>query len=278
MAGMMESNLNYSRLKKVRILVCLLILYSGSSIGQDFAEVRTISTELPHLVSTDKKGNIYVSHANGAINQYNTDGDLLNHYSPVKPSEATLVEAWNPLKIFVFYRDFQEYVFLDRFLTTASRFSFAEISSYVGLATISADNNLWLIDYSEFSLKKYDVNLQQVTIERPLDLVLDLDEYDLTFMREYQNLLFLADRNRGVLMFDNLGNYLRLLSTDQLDYFSFNKNELYFANHQSLGFIDIYTGKKRNVDLPKSTSFGIITDQGVALISKEGISIFLKNE
>ncbi|MEM9391442.1 MAG: hypothetical protein AAGA02_13265, partial [Bacteroidota bacterium] len=239
-------------MKKLRILVSLLVLCSGNSVGQDFIEVRALSTELSELVSTDKKGNIYVSLANGAINQYNTDGDLLNHYSPVKPSEAALIEAWNPLKIFVFYRDFQEYVFLDRFLTTASRFSFAEISSYIGLATMSADNNLWLIDYSEFSLKKYDVNLQQVTIERPLDLVLDPDEYDLTFMREYQNLLFLADRNKGVLMFDNLGNYLRLLSTDQLDYFSFTKNELYFVKNQSLSFIDIYTGKMRSVDLPKS--------------------------
>lgn len=277
MESTMALNLSYSHLKRIRLIACF-VLFWGTSAAQEFVEIKSIPIEPATLISTDKQGNIYLALENGTIDQYDNAGNLLHHYSPEKLSEATLIEAWNPLKIFIFYRDFQEYIFLDRFLTANNRFSLAEISSYIGLATISADNNIWLIDYSDFSLKKFDVTFQQVTLDRPLDLVLNPDDYDLTFMREYQNLLFIADKSKGILLFDNLGNYLRQVSTNQTDYFSFLEDELYFISDSTIHLINIYNEESRKINLPEPAKYTVLNKTGVLSISDKKIACLDKIE
>lgn len=267
MGSMMEKPLTYSLLKIS--LLGLILIFSVNL----FAQTTLVAIESPVLVSTDKEGNIYLALENGAIDKYSLDGELLNHFSPEQLAEATLIEAWNPLRIFVFYQDFQEYVFLDRFLTSANRFSLNHISSYIGMATVSLDNNLWVIDYSSFSLKKYNVNFEQVTIERPLDLILDPDDYDITFMSEYQNLLFVADRKKGVLVFDNLGNYLREFAYENLEYFNFLEDELYFVNEEKVKFVNIYSGDKREAVLDEETRFVIVNKTSTVTISDQTLKI-----
>ena len=199
--------------------------------------------------------------------KYNPQGDLLEHFSPEKPGDVTLIEAWNPLRIFLFYSDFQEYMFLDRFLTSSNRFSFHHISSYVGLATMSADNNIWLVDYSDFSLKKYDLTFDKVIIQQPFDLLLNKDSYEVEFMREYQNLLFFSVVDKGILIFDNLGNYLKTLEETGIGYFGFLKNELYYVKDSELHFYDIYSAERRKEEMPSSADLAMVLENRLLLIS-----------
>ncbi|MEM7106816.1 MAG: hypothetical protein AAF519_01225, partial [Bacteroidota bacterium] len=247
--------------------IILCILLSGAVYAQDLIQIRSISVDNATLVSTDKQGDIYLAFKDGSVDKYDRKGQLLHHFSPKELAEPTLIEAWNPLKIFLFYQDFQEYTFLDRFLTTANRFSLSPISSYVGLATLSTDNNLWLVDLSDFSLKKYDVNFQEITIDRPLDLVLSPDEYELTFMREYQNLLFISDKNEGLLLFDNFGNYLRTLSTQSVDAFGFFNDEIYFVKQDVIHILNIYSGDSHYIKLPLPAKYAVMGKNTIVAIT-----------
>ncbi len=254
-------------LKNSTSLALVLLLFAQTIFAQGYELLDSIPIERPYKVSRDKQGNLYLVSQNGDVDKYDTQGQLLEHFSPGKPGDITLIEAWNPLKVFLYYGDFQEYMFLDRFLTSTNRFSLDVVSSYVGLATMSADNNIWVIDYSDFSLKKYDVTLGRITIQQPFDLLMAKSSYDIRFMREYQNLLFFSDTTEGILVFDNLGNYLETWPEMGVGYFNFFKNEMYFVKDNEIHLYDIYQNVRRTVKIPRPATFASLAQDRLLLVS-----------
>lgn len=275
---MMVKNLSSILLKKkaaTRLLLsgfCLLCY--AFSHGQTLIPIDSVLISTPISASVDRLNHIYTADKKGNLNQYNNT-QLVQTYSPQQTGNITLVEAWNPLKIFVFYADFQEYVFLDRFLSASQRFQAPELSRFSGLMTLSNDNNLWIIDYINFGLKKFNINFGDYTINTPFDLILDPDKYEITFIREYQNLVFISDKNSGILVFDNLGNYLKKFEAEDVDYFSFKGEDLYFISGNDLIKVNIYSGEKSSLPLPKKALFAFLLDDNrLALISENMLTSY----
>ena len=222
-------------------------------MAQEIVKVKSITFE--HEVvhaSIDRQGHVYIASSNGDIDRYDPKGNLAYHFSPDQKGNVSLIEAWQGLRTFVFYRDFQQYLFLDRFLNAPNRLNLGnDLSRYYQWATLAGDNNLWLVDQQELSLKKFDIEINEFMLETPFNLNLDPENFELTHIREYQNLVFISDFNSGVLVFDNLGNYMETLSVTGLKYFSFNDSELLgISEDRKLKLIDIYSKQKREIGLP----------------------------
>ena len=189
-----------------------------------------IHVENIQSASLDNKGNLYAGDQKGNLYQYLPTGeasDLL--YAPPRPSSLTLIDASNPLRIFAYYQDLQEYVILDRFLTESARYSLSEFTSFSGLCAPSQNNQIWLVDLQSFALKKIDPlrNIEQISV--PLEQVLDPDGYEITHLQEYQNLVFMSDKYRGVYIFDNLGNLMIQIPVRNVSHLSFSGDTLLMA-------------------------------------------------
>lgn len=264
---------------KFTILLCLAAC-TGLS-GQQITKVNTI--RLPHKVvdaSVDRQGNIYLASDNGDVDRFDSSGELSYHFSPDIKGNVSLIEAWQGLRVIVFYRDFQQYQFLDRFLIPSVRYNIGnDQSRYYQWATIAGDNNLWLIDQQELSLIKLDIALNEFLIETFLNLNLDPDNFELTYIREYQNLLFLADKNSGVLVFDNLGNYMDTLPITGVDHFSFSGNQLLALTSTGLKLIDIYSKKQNTLSLPPGLKyeFALKTGQHLYMAGGDRLDIYKVN-
>lgn len=269
---MMEKTSSSNILKKTTRHIALVIFLSFTvsyiSRGQNLQLIDSISITKPNKASIDRLNNIYTVDENGNVNKFDKEGNVSLQYSPQQLADISLIEAWNPLKVFIYYQDFQEFVFLDRFLTASSRFSTRGYGNYIGLATISADNNVWCIDYADFTLKKYDVNLNQLILNSPLSLTLNQDSYDIRFMREYQNLLFVADYESGVYIFDNIGNFLRRIDLKEVEYFNFNKNELYSCIGNEIISTDIYNLQTRVFHLDEMVKFAFFYNDQMTTLSE----------
>ena len=74
-------------------------------------------------------------------------------------------------------------------------------------------------------------------------------------MKEYQNLLFIVDEVTGIMVFDNLGNYLRSIEVSGITQLGFFRNEVYFLKNQKLNFIDIYNQESRAINLSELGEF-----------------------
>lgn len=251
---------------------------TGITHAQTISKLKSIDLkqEVIHA-SIDRQGNLFIASNNGDVDRLDKDGELVYHFSPNTKGNVALIEAWQGLRTFIFYRDFQQYLFLDRFLNSSVRYEIGnDPSRYYNLATIAGDNNLWLIDQQELTLKKLDIRLNEFLSETPFNLNLDPDNFELTFIREYQNLLFISDKHSGVLVFDNIGNYLETLPTPKLEYFNFSKNELLGLNNTGkVVLIDIYSKKEREISLPDlSYQFVFMENSRLYCIAAKRIDIF----
>jgi hypothetical protein len=271
-----------SKIGKIVLKIVILIWFSSLSdlFGQasEWEKWTTIPCSFPiTAVSVDRYGFLYTANELGNIYKYDTTGVVLLDYSAPKKAEITLLEAWRKMNVFVFYRSIQEYVFLDRFLAPSPNGKLKASSiGFARLATPSYDNNLWVIDETDFSLKKYNLLSGIIELSTPMDLLLDPSHYDLNYIREYQNIVFVNDKNSGILLFDNMGNYRTKIPVTGLSMLNFYNDEICFLESNKLKFINSFTFSEREEVLPESddyTYFAYATSR-LYLVTKKGISVY----
>jgi hypothetical protein len=232
------------------ISLFLLIFLQQTVFSQN---IQTIAIQKPTAVSTDRYDNIFVADISGKITCFDTTGKKMLEYSPVQVARISLLESWRSTKIFVFYQDLQAFTLLNRFLVaTAEQYHFSDAIGFARLATLANDDNLWIFDEADFSLKKYNPDNEQVILNVPLSLLVENKDYNFTFIREYQNLLFVSDANSGILVFDNLGNYKKKIPISGLKHVGFLGDELYYFKDDKLYFSHLYQTAERTIKLPKT--------------------------
>ena len=222
-----------SRPLKVRPIIFLFVLFiTGITEAQELSKVISVNVRSSIVaVSIDRQGYFYVVLTNGDINKYDTKGEVLYQFSASKNGTPRVIEAWQGLSVFCYYQSFQEYLFLDRFLNNSERFRLpASVGTFSSLMTPSGTNNLWLIDEQGLTLKKIDLQTKNTIIDTPLNLSLQKNRYQFEHIREYQNLLYVSDPGKGLLIFDRFGNFVEQVDLEGVGYFNFLKEELYYLN------------------------------------------------
>ena len=88
------------------------------------------------------------------------------------------------------------------------------------------------------------------------------------YMRDYQNLIFLLDKNSGVVIYNTIGKKINRLKTDANN-FGFFGEELYFLQDDKVVFFDLYTEKIRLVNVGKG-KFVLVSDERILLVKENG--------
>lgn len=262
------------------LLVIGWLLAILTSQAQDFQLIDSIGFGPITQASIDRQNHIYMANEAGEINKYDTDGKLLVTFSPTKPATITLLEAWQGIRVFVYYNDFQEYLLLDRFLTPTQPIKLATELAFAKLTTLAADDNIWVIDEADYSLKKWDAVQRRILVETPFSFLSQFPELEVNYIREYQNLLFITDNQYGVLVFDNLGNYLKTMDYKNLTYLNFSGDQMYFLNNRHLQLVNIYNGELLEISLPMKDKFNqaLLTRNRLILIADHYFKIYLRTE
>jgi hypothetical protein len=250
---------NFTKKLLFSLFLCCLPLLALAQKPTDSLQALQIidSVEIENeQVTIDSYHNFYVSNFSGTIFRFDSTLSSVNKtsnlvFSPEKNAAASLLDARNPLRLFVFYREFQEYLQLDRFLTPVKTSNLnTQQLGFVRLAAPTGDNMLWILDDADFSLKKYDQQSEVVIFKTPLDLLLGTTNYDLRFMVEYQNQVFLVDKNSGILVFDNMGNFLRKIMIQGAIYCNFQHESICFTDSYKIFIQNIYTTQQQIIALP----------------------------
>lgn len=241
--------------------------------GQELRLINEFEVDEPQSASLDRKGSLFIAERSGIINKYGSGGEIDLTYSASRNSKITLLEAWSTLDVLVFYGGYQSVTILNRFLSPITEVSLQDKIGFARLATFSGESNLWVIDDSDFSLKLLDLSLDLITIVTPFNQILDPDDYDISYIREYQNLLFIVDKNTGILVFDNLGNYLRTIEAKGLTFTGFINDEIYYAIDNELTLVNIYSEEQRTINLP-SDGMALVSNDKVYLIGERTVKVF----
>jgi hypothetical protein len=269
--------LNPDRLLISLCLVLLLLAGARPGRAQQFTLVQSVPVRQPQAVSIDRLGQVYVADQQNNLHKFSPQGERLFTFSPPQRGRLTCVEAWNPVKTLLFYDDRQQIILLDRFLTPITTVRLADLTDgLVRLATLAPDDQFWIFNESDFSLSRIDPRYPEARLSTSLNPILPQAPYDLRLLREYQNHLYLLDRNSGIYIFDNMGNYKKKLPVQGLDYLGFKGDEGYYLKHGQLVFFNLYTWQERTFPLPAAQPYRQVLagDKKVYLLSEAHLDVY----
>jgi hypothetical protein len=178
---------------------------------------------------------------------YKKTQDTTITYTNYQLNEITSANAFNPLKINLFYRDFNTIIILDNRLAEIFKIDFNTVQPYKNVSFVSTgfDNTLWIFNQDLQQLELYDyksnkVRLKTVPIQSQiLDLKSDYNYcYMLTenflYIYNYFGSLVSKHKNEG---FDSMAfskAHLVLKNEDQLFLLPKNKTEILSIKHPNL--------------------------------------------
>lgn len=222
--------------------------------------------------SVDRPGDLYVAFHSGTIQKYSVDGVLLA--SSTNSSLPTLFDPRDGARLFTYRKATESYQFLSPLLeevsTTKINQAFA-IAPY--LACTFGDQGIAILDSADWSVKRVNLRTSIVNMEATIQSLIS-DKTKITFMREYQNFIFLLDKSKGILVLNSIGKVIKTIDASGLTYFNFLGEELYYLQDGQLKFIDLFTAETRSITLPEPCDVALLTDERLFLIQKNQVNVF----
>lgn len=167
--------LYFQYLMKYLVLLLFLPLMAFSQESLKPVLIKTTPLKVDELISIDNYGAIY--YLDQDVLYKETESKKLN-YSNFQLNNITYVNTFNPLKIALFYGQFNTIIILDNRLSEIFRIDFNTIQPYktVRLVTSGYDNTLWVFNSDLNQLELFDFKTGKsrfATIpiaSKPLDL------------------------------------------------------------------------------------------------------------
>lgn len=230
----------------------------------------------PHLFTTDKLGNTYV-YAYSQLKKYDRKGMLISSFSRMDLGELYAIDATDPMQILLFYKDFNQILFLDNKLSALGKSLMLDELNLTDVSAVcnSKQQAVWIFDQYQKKLIHYSFN------PRGIIQSINLDKYskeikDINFMLENGNELYLNQKNKAIWVFDVFGS--RLQKYDILIDKSFQvlASQLIYHNHKQIFFKSLLLNKTDSLNFTDYTKFTDvrINSDHVYLLNADSISIF----
>lgn len=161
---------------------------------------------LAAFATSDHFANTYLISQENAIVKYDSVGRQIAEFTNNRLGRATFLDASNPLKILVWYPDFQTVVLLDRTLTEMGRLNFLRVELYaVRCVAMAFDGNIWAFDDAVSKAVKLSLD-GAVLLESPPLNVYFPQRFSATRIRDSGRLVYLNDPASGLCALDQYAN------------------------------------------------------------------------
>jgi hypothetical protein len=259
------------------ILFSLTALSCFSQADTSFHLVKTIQGDIVDF-AIDNLDNIYVINSKNQLKKLNANGDSIAVYNDVrKYGQFSYIDASNPMKLLVYYRDFSTIVFLDQLLNVRNTIDLRKQNIFsVKTVGQSYDNKIWLYDELDNKLKKIDEGGK---------VLLETTDFRLLFEKspspqiifDHDKFVYLYDSLRGVFVFDYYGAFKNKILITGWQNFKLSKNYIFGSSDDILHRYEISTFRLDEWKMPRaisdSRSFNFTASRLYAL-KKDRIEIY----
>ncbi len=232
--------------KIVFLLCCHFMLLSAKSFAQvdsSFLYHQSMPGSFSYF-AVDNLDDIYLLANTNQLKKITPNGDSALFNDVRKYGKLFSIDATNPLKILLYYKNFSTIAVLDRFLAIRNTINLRQQNIFkVKTIAASYDNNIWLFDEGDAKLKKVDDNgqvLLETTDFRNLfdsmpspEQIVDRDGY-----------VYLYDPAKGFYTFDYYGGFKGRLPFLQWKNIEVKGTTMYGFSETSL-----YQYKQNSLDL-----------------------------
>lgn len=167
----------------------------------DIHILRTIPVKADKIY-TDGFNNIYVISENTLI-KYNSEGKKINVFDSPDREKISEIDAKNPMKILLFFKNQNKILFLDNQLSKIGDEIYLENKNIFGdvLICSSESGGFWVIDISNNDLLKFDADYKEIFRKNLFEINSEPD-----YMLAENNSLYIKTKDSLIIIFDNLGN------------------------------------------------------------------------
>lgn len=226
------------------ILAIIWLLFAFPKGNQQAITIR----EAHHFFTVDELGQIYLVHGSELL-KYKKTGERQARYSNLRFGEIASVDATNPLKILVYYRDYQQVIFLDNQLSVNGKVPLQDLGlSQAQLVCASANNSFWVYDQMHSELHRYDQSGKKTASTGNLRQLLN-SEISPSSIIEQSNLLYLAAAD-AIYVFDIYGAFIRSLPLQKTGNLMVRNEVAYYQQEGKLCSYDLRTFSETCNSLP----------------------------
>lgn len=200
-------------------VIFLLPLFVMGQNDTAFQYLKTIKGDIASF-TVDNLDNVYILNSRNQLKKLNANGDSVAVYNQIrKYGKVTQIDASNPLRVLLYYKDFATIVALDRFLNIRNTIDLRKHNIFqVKAIAQSYDNNIWLFDEMENKLKKIDEE-GNLLLETPDFRLLLSQSFSPTQIFDQNQFVYLYDPKKGIYVFDyygSLNNGIQILNWENL--------------------------------------------------------------
>jgi hypothetical protein len=225
-----------------KILSILLTALPFLSIAQSdslFVRSQVIMGEYSDF-TVDNLNYIYLFTPSGQLKKLKPNGDSMAVFNDVRRyGKVYSIDASNPLKVLIYFKDFGTVVVLDRLLGRRDILDLRRLGLYqVKAIGLAYDNGYWVFDEQEGKLKH--LNDAGAIIDQFTDFRILFDSMPSPQVITDQNKnLYLYDENRGIYIFDYYGAFKKRVPYTGWKDFTVVNNIVFGRNDNKLFRYDV---------------------------------------
>ncbi len=227
--------------------------------------------------TVDNLGNTYIVNDRNQIKKLNAKGDSVGVFNDVRRfGKIHSIDASNPLKILLFYKDFGTILTLDRFLNVRNEIDLRKrLMFQVKAIATSYDNNIWLFDELQNKIRKIDDSGHLLFETSDFRNLFD-EEFSPTCIVDKDNLLLVYDSLKGLVVMDYLGTIKTKYPLIGWQNFQVIGTKSFGLMEENLQMFDVTNLQTTSIPLPVGQSKTIIVDQNKILQLEvgKGLNIF----
>jgi len=253
---------------------------SASSRPADFVLTRTIQQENITDFAVDNLGNVYVLSAGNQLRKFNAAGDSLAVFNDVRRyGKIASIDATNPLKILVYYREFTMVIELDRFLNIVNTIDLRRQNILQARAvSLAYDNNVWVYDELDARLKRIGDDGSLVDQTNDFRQLFDSTP-DPSVIRDQGGLVYLYDAAKGVYVFDRYGGFKTRIAMPGLQDFDVIDKSMVARDQDKFYRYRLGTLDMKEEPIPPAYKGALrirITPTAIYVLKKTGLEVYTR--
>lgn len=255
--------------------IALFIVYSGLYKPTEFRWIKDIPVKTNNI-TTDQLNAVYYFNDN-ILTCISPDDNTMLTFSNMFLGKIYSVDAADPFRVLVFYKDLNKIIFLDNKLSELrSAINLNDAGYYNVIATAaSSRGGFWIYDQDLNQLVYFDKLLNASEKSSALSNLFDDSELSKIVLIEKSDFLYLGIPGKGVFLFDIYGTFIKEFPIlDFKDLQVVGQNIVYFSNNK-LKIYNTQIFETEEVNLPVENIIGCrIESNQLFLLMNDRISIY----
>ncbi len=230
---------------QMKLLRHIILLFSVSLFGQNLIEtnfIQEIDLKADTFIGADNFGTIY------SIRDYTLYKTYKNkslNYSNIQLGSISSANTFNPLKINVFYEDFNTVIILDNRLAEVYKIDFNTSESYKNISHVStgSDNTLWIFNQDTQRLELYDYKTNKTRAK-----TLPIQSTVIAIASNYNACWALT--NTHLLVYNYTGSLLHKIENTNFTSLSENNNRVFLNSEKKLYLLNEEKNDFKLISIP----------------------------